>query len=242
MSAATRDYASVGRYRVSVAAGAAANLGAGRSGLRLGDPRPGPAHGDLLEQWFERHRRSVVAYHWDFGDGHHLRAGPDPHLLVPPAADLSGDPDGHRRSRRRGSLEPLTVVVTHGGNRVASLELSLHARSAYQELRQAAVGRPPSPTAHRWAGRWCSGRGRGADKRWVLGITDEQGNVRFDSLSVRNARADYGFTVLWVGYLESPYDWSGRRHDERLRVERRPELLGILLARLIGSGLAHRVP
>ncbi len=199
------DYASVGRYRVSVvtgsasnsapAAAAAASTTSGRGPLTVTFSSNGSGDGD----------GQVVGYWWDFGDGA-TSSEPDPtHVFeaagsYPVTLTVTDD-------RGASASASLTVDVTDIGNRITSLELTLRARTKTRSYASAFVS-AVSPTGAPLGRALVLGAWTGSDKRWVLGITDASGNVWFDSLNARKTSADFGFTILWAGYLEHPYDWS----------------------------------
>lgn len=199
------DYASIGRYRVSVAAGIASNLAPGAAVYASAIRGRGPYTVTFSSAGSSDGDGSIVGYRWDFGDGNDS-IEPNPTYTYAAAATYPvtltvTDDQGASSSSR------LEVVVAASGNKVGSLELGLLARSttkSYGRASVVAVSSAGAPLPRSLVlGAW-----GGADRRWVLGITDDDGTVHFESVSTRHARAEYDFTVIWVGYLDSPYDWD----------------------------------
>jgi len=199
------DYGSVGRYRLSVVAGAAANAAPIATAAASASAGRGPLTVTFTSNGSGDSDGQVVASHWDFGDGT-TSDEPNPTHTFDSTGTYQVVLTVHDDMGASGTAT-VPIEVTSVGNRVSSLELTLQARSRTRSYAHAAVS-TTSPNGGPLGRALVLGAWSGSDKRWVLGITDANGNVSFDSLNARTSAANYGFAVLWVGYLEHPNDWS----------------------------------
>lgn len=199
------DYASLGRYRLTVASGSSANTPPTAVAAASSTSGRGPLTVTFSSGGSTDSDGSIVAYAWDFGDGW-TSTEPNPTHTYPfpydyPVRLTVTDDQGV------SSTSGVTISVTDSGNRVSSLELSMLAKNSTRNYAGASVVMT-SPSGGPLGRALVLGAWSGSDKRWVLGITDDNGVVTFDSLSASKSKASYGFTVLWAGYLEAPDDWT----------------------------------
>ncbi len=199
------DYASIGRYRITVATGASANAAPSAVAAASSTSGRGPLTVTFSSAGSVDSDGAIVAYAWDFGDGW-SSSEPNPTHTYPVPYDY---PVRLTVTDDQGvtATAGVTISVTNSGNRVSSLELSMRSRSSTRNFATSSVVMT-SPTGGPLGRALVLGAWSGSDKRWVLGITDANGVVTFDSLNASKSRANYGFTVLWAGYLESPDDWT----------------------------------
>lgn len=199
------DYASIGRYRLTVATGSAANTAPTAVAGASATSGAGPLSVTFTSTGSADADGTIASIAWEFGDGWGS-VEPNPTHTYPfpgtyPVLLTVTDDQG------ASATAAVTITVSESGNRVSSLELSMLSKSSsrnYAAATVVATGPGGAPLGRALVlGAWS-----GSDKRWVLGITNADGTVTFNSLTARKSRADYGFTVLWAGYLEAPYDWS----------------------------------
>ncbi|MEZ5219454.1 MAG: PKD domain-containing protein, partial [Ilumatobacteraceae bacterium] len=191
------DYASLGRYEVVVfeqsrsanrppTAVSAASAVSGTAPFAVTFSDAGTADPDGV----------VVAISWDFGDGTVADQPAPTHVFETPGRyvvthtvtdDLGASTSSRVELTVRPAITRVESLVLHvddvgdAGDEAATAVAALRDPSG-RPLRRALV-----------LGVWS-----GADRRWVLGLTDDQGVVRFDS--VRGAPgAEYRFTVAWAG-------------------------------------------
>ncbi len=197
-------YGSLGRYRISFATGSV-NLAPGATAFASAVRGRGPFTVTFSAAQSRDPDGSIVGYQWDFGDGSsssepnptYSYAAPATYAVTLTVTDDQG----------ASSSTTIPVTIRARANRVAGLDLNLSARSK-RRMAATAVVDVTDAAGDPLRRALVLGAWGGADRRWVLGVTDDAGRVSFGSLSAPNAWARFDFSVIWTGYLESPYDWD----------------------------------
>jgi len=199
------DYASLGHYRLSVSAGSGANAAPSAAASASTTSGRGPLTITLSSDGSTDSDGSIVSRHWDFGDGASSDEPNPTHTFEAAGSYAATVTVTDDQGGTATATQPITV--TESGNRISSLELTLIRKTRSRSAAHASLSMI-SPTGAPLGRALVLGAWSGSDKRWVLGITDNDGRVSFDSLSASRGRANYSFTVLWAGYLEAPGDWQ----------------------------------
>ena len=199
------DYASVGRYRLSVVTGQAANNAPSALATASSQGGRGPLTVTLSSTGSQDSDGSIAGYAWSFGDGGSAVEPNPTHTFVSSGvytATLTVTDD-----QGASASSSVVITVSNAANRVDSLELTMLPKSSsrnYATSRITMTGPAGQPLDRALVlGAWS-----GSDKRWVLGITDASGQVNFKANGAGKAIANYGFTVIWAGYLEAPANWD----------------------------------